>query len=67
MMTRNVGNMDRGARIVLGLAFLAGYFANGESSYGWLYLIGAGVALFTGLLGSCGLYSLIGVNTCKRG
>jgi hypothetical protein len=67
MMTRNVGNMDRGARIVLGLALVAGYFATGESAYNWVYLVGAAIALLTGVLGSCGIYSLIAMSTCKRG
>lgn len=66
MFAKNVGKMDRGARIVLGLALIAGYFANSEGSYSWLYLVGAAIALVTGAMGSCGVYSLIGVNTCKR-
>ena len=65
MLKKNVGKMDRGARILLGLAFLAVYALQGDASYAWLYLVGAAVALATGLMGSCGMYSLIGVNTCK--
>ena len=66
MLKKNVGKMDRGARVLLGLALLAGYFANGEASYGWLYLLGGAIMLATGLLASCGIYTLIGVNTCPR-
>jgi len=65
MFSKNVGKMDRGARIVLGLALLAGWFANGDGAFAWLYLVGALVALATGLTGSCGLYSVFGISTCK--
>lgn len=66
MLKKNVGKMDRGARVVLGLALLAGFLANGGSSYSWLYLVGAVVMLATAAAGSCGVYSLIGMNTCGR-
>jgi hypothetical protein len=66
MFAKNVGNFDRGARIVLGLALIAGYFANADGSYSWLYLVGGAIALLTGAMGSCGLYSLIGMNTCRK-
>lgn len=63
MFARNVGTLDRGLRIVVGLALIAGFFLNPEASLRWLYLLGI-VPLATGLAGSCGLYSLIGINTC---
>ena len=65
MITRNVGKMDRGARIVLGLAMIAGYFASSDASYAWLYLLGGGIGLLTGVIGSCGVYSLLGISTCR--
>ena len=65
MLKKNVGSMDRVIRIGLGLALLAGFFLNGDAAYSWLYLVGGLVALATGALSSCGLYSIIGVSTCK--
>ncbi|THH38343.1 DUF2892 domain-containing protein [Aliishimia ponticola] len=65
MITRNVGKMDRSARIVLGLALFAGYFASSDSSYSWLYLVGGAIGLITGVLGSCGIYSALGITTCR--
>lgn len=62
-MTRNVGGIDRILRIVIGLALIAGFFMNPDASLRWLYLIGI-LPLLTGLLGTCGLYSLLGINTC---
>lgn len=64
MFAKNVGNMDRAARVVLGLALIAGFFANSDGGYSWLYLLGGAIALVTAAMGSCGVYSLIGVNTC---
>ncbi len=62
-MTKNVGTVDRIIRIALGLALIAGFFLNADAGWRWLYLIGL-VPLMTGLAGSCGLYSLIGISTC---
>ena len=59
-MTRNVGSIDRGLRIVAGLALL-GLGAFGP--LGWWGLIGL-VPLATGLMSSCPAYSLLGMNTC---
>lgn len=62
-MTKNVGNIDRILRIVVGLALLAGFFLNSGGSYSWLYLIGI-VPLATGLMSTCPLYSIFGISTC---
>ncbi|APO86467.1 MULTISPECIES: DUF2892 domain-containing protein [unclassified Marivivens] len=63
MFKRNEGTIDRALRVILGLALIAGYFMNGGGAYSWLYLIGI-VPLVTGLIGSCPLYTILGINTC---
>ncbi len=63
MFKRNEGTIDRALRVILGLALIAGYFMNGGGAYSWLYLLGI-VPLVTGLLGSCPLYTILGLNTC---
>lgn len=63
MLAKNVGGIDRILRIVVGLALILGFFLNTEASMRWLYLIGI-VPLATGLMQTCPLYSLIGLNTC---
>lgn len=64
---RNVGTIDRVARVVLGLAMLgsplAWYGLDYISNWGFLGLI----PLLTGLFGVCPLYRLLGISTCKRG
>ena len=64
-MTKNVGTIDRILRIVIGAALIAGFFLNPGAQYGWLYLIGI-IPLATGLVSSCPLYSIFGMNTCQR-
>ena len=65
MVKQNEGTFDRVTRVVVGsLALVLGFF--------WLtgvlqivaYVVGV-VALATGIIGYCGLYSLLGVSTCK--
>lgn len=63
MLKTNMGTIDRGLRIVLGLALLAGFFLNADAGLRWLYLLGI-VPLATGLIGSCPLYSIFGFSTC---
>lgn len=64
MIIKNVGNLDRVLRVVSGLALALGAFlADGPA----VYILGgaAAGAVITGLLGWCGLYTLMGINTCK--
>lgn len=63
MLKTNVGGFDRVLRIAVGLALLAAFFMLPEAGYRWLLLIGI-VPLVTGLMGSCPLYSVLGVSTC---
>ncbi|MCB1347440.1 MAG: DUF2892 domain-containing protein [Paracoccaceae bacterium] len=63
MFKTNEGTLDRALRIILGLALIAGFFFNGGGTWSWLYLIGI-VPLATGLLGSCPVYSILGISTC---
>lgn len=65
MFKTNVGGMDKKLRIALGIILLvAGFLTGGEAGYNWIFLIGV-VPLDTGLLNTCPLYSVLGINTCK--
>jgi len=59
-LVQNVGGIDKAIRIVVGLA-LVGIAVYTEMW--WLAAVGALLAL-TGLVGRCGLYYLLGINTC---
>ena len=61
-MTTNVGSLDRILRVVLGLALLAFAVFSGYP-YAWLGYIGI-VPLATAALGTCPLYSILGMSTC---
>jgi len=64
MFKTNEGTIDRALRVIVGLALLAWYFmGQGEGFWHTAKLIGI-VPLATGLLGSCPLYSILGVSTC---
>lgn len=59
-MKPNEGGIDRGIRVVAGLA-LVGLAATGTVGlWGWIGV----VPLATGLIGWCPAYTLLGINTC---
>ncbi|SDX91394.1 YgaP family membrane protein [Halobellus clavatus] len=70
-MEQNVGQTDSIVRIALGAlagAVSLGILGNVVPGSGVLSLVLGVVAIMalgTGLTGQCGLYSLIGVDTCK--
>ena len=59
-MSHNTNAIDRGIRIVLGLALLSLYFFGPRTAWG---LVGV-VPLFTGMVGYCPLYRALGISTC---
>jgi len=62
-MTKNVGTVDRGLRIVLGLVLIAYALKLGMPETGWNWVGWVGVIpLLTAIVGTCPLYSLIGVS-----
>lgn len=61
ILPRNEHTVDRGLRIMLGVALLALTFVGPQTRWGLLGL----VPLATGLLGSCPLYTLLGISTCR--
>ncbi|MCV2871060.1 DUF2892 domain-containing protein [Defluviimonas sp. WL0050] len=64
MFKTNVGGIDRVIRILLGLALLAWWFFAPGMGLRWLPLVLGIIALGTGLMSTCPLYSLLGINTC---
>lgn len=60
-MSKNVGALDRGIRLILGLAVLSLVFIGPKTPWGWLGL----VPLLTAEMSFCPLYTLLGIKTCK--
>jgi hypothetical protein len=60
MFAKNEGTADRFFRVVVGLVLISLAFVGPQTAWGWVGL----VPLVTGLIGSCPLYSIFGINTC---
>jgi len=60
LLPRNEHTLDRVVRIVLGLALLAMVFVGPRAAWGWIGV----VPLLTGILGSCPIYTMLGIGTC---
>ncbi|MBM3350739.1 MAG: DUF2892 domain-containing protein [Betaproteobacteria bacterium] len=60
-MKANVGGIDKILRVVVGVALIAWVAAAGGPMWAWIGV----VPLATGLMSFCGLYSILGINTCK--
>lgn len=66
-MKKNVGTTDKWIRIIIALIIVALYFANVISgTLAIVLLIVAGMFIITGFVGFCGLYTLLGISTCKK-
>ena len=60
-MTRNIGNVERIVRIVVGIGVLSLAFVGPKSPWAYLGLL----PLLTGLVGWCPPYTLLGISTVK--
>jgi hypothetical protein len=61
-MNINEGTIDRIVRVIAGLLILSLTFYL-EGNLRWLGFIGF-IPLLTGVIGTCPLYSILGMNTC---
>jgi cadmium resistance protein CadD (predicted permease) len=62
ILKRNEGNIDRIARVVLGLVVLSLVFVGPQTMWGLLGLI----PLVTGLVGMCPIYRIFGIDSCGK-
>ncbi len=60
LLKQNEGTADRVLRVALGATLIALVFVGPQTPLGWIGVI----PLATGLLGTCPIYSLLGVSTC---
>ena len=65
MLEKNVGKKDAMVRYAIAVVALIAAFTLGSGSpfFGGLLIVAVAMAV-TGAVGRCGLYKLIGVNTC---
>lgn len=59
---KNVGNIDRTLRILIGLGLIAITQVGPQTPWGWIGV----VPLLTAFVGFCPLYKLLGLNTCAK-
>jgi len=65
-MKKNMGNADRVIRILVAAVIAVLYFTGNISGILAYVLLGIGaIFLLTSLVGSCPLYSVFGMNTCR--
>lgn len=62
-MKRNEGTLDRAARIGAGAGLIGLHMTGVLGAWAWIGV----VPLLTGLVGTCPLYSLLGIDTCRVG
>ncbi len=61
LFPKNEHAVERGIRILLGVGLLSLAFVGPKTPWGYLGL----VFLATGILGSCPLYAVFGISTCR--
>ena len=61
LFSKNTGKIDRILRVITGLILLSLIFVGPQTLLGLIGLI----PLLTGIFGTCPVYTLLGLNTCK--
>ncbi len=62
MFKANEGTIDRALRVIVGLVLVSMVFTGLQTPWGWIGL----VPLITGIVGTCPLYSILGLSTLKK-
>lgn len=60
ILPRNENTTDRVLRVLVGAGLVSLVFVGPQTPWGWVGL----VPLLTGIVGSCPLYTLLGLSTC---
>ncbi|MCB9796361.1 MAG: DUF2892 domain-containing protein [Alphaproteobacteria bacterium] len=61
LLPRNEHTIDRVVRVLAGLGLVSLAFVGPQTPFGWLGLI----LVVTGAVGSCPIYTLLGIKTCQ--
>ncbi len=60
LFPHNEGMVDRVLRVIVGVVLISLVFVGPKTMWGWIGL----VPLVTGLVGTCPMYTLFGMQTC---
>ncbi len=64
-MKKNMGNIDRGIRIVVAIILAVLFFTGKiEGTLGYIAIIVAAVMTLTSLISFCPVYAILGIKTC---
>jgi len=61
-MGKNVGTVDRIARLIVGAGLISLVFIGPQTPWGWIGVI----PLLTAVVGFCPLYRMLGIGTCSK-
>lgn len=65
-MTKNIGTVDKVLRLSVAVAFAIAIVTNTVSgTLAWILGVGAIALTGTSLFSFCGLYTILGISTCK--
>jgi len=66
-MKKNMGGTDKIIRLLAAALLVILYTAGILTGiFGWLSLAFAGILVLTSIISFCPLYTLLGINTCKK-
>jgi hypothetical protein len=64
-MKQNIGTIDRIIRVIVGISLFFTMRSLENDTVQIVFLIASIITIFTALTGWCGLYKILGINTCK--
>jgi len=67
-MKKNMGSMDKLVRLLIAIVLIVLYYTNVlKDTLGIVALVVALIFTITSLISFCPLYTIFGINTCKKG
>ena len=62
----NIGSLDRGLRILVGIVLFAVSYAQYFGSYSWVGVLVGGVLVITAVFSFCPIYGILKLSTAKK-
>jgi len=62
----NIGSLDRGLRILVGIVLFAVSYAQYFGSYSWVGVLVGGVLVITAVFSFCPIYGVLKLSTAKK-
>ena len=62
----NIGSIDRGLRILIGIVLFALSYAQYFGAYSWIGVVVGGVLMTTAVFSFCPIYGILKMSTAKK-